>query len=148
MNYMLHPSDGGHLHHFRFLLKWKPFKCKTSSRSGNVISGVTKFQTVLSTRWHHIFEVIEVRILYRHNHERFCFFKIFIYLSVLGLSCGTWHLVPWPEMEPRPPALAAQSLSHWTTREFPAMKFWFPLIQIFLDISLSIYHYFFHSLVT
>ena len=61
-----------------------------------------------------------------------------IYLAVLGLSCGTrnlccsifshgmwtlgcgmWDLVPRPEIEPRPPALGAQSLSHWTTREVP-----------------------------
>lgn len=28
-------------------------------------------------------------------------------------------LVPWPGTECMPPALAAQSLSRWTTREFP-----------------------------
>ena len=57
---------------------------------------------------------------------------LFICLAVLGLklqylgssvfivackifSCGMWDLVPWPGIEPRPPALGAQSLSHWTT---------------------------------
>ena len=35
------------------------------------------------------------------------------------LSCGMWDLVPWPGIEPGPPALGAQSLSHWTTREVP-----------------------------
>ena len=30
------------------------------------------------------------------------------------LSCGLWYLVPWPEVEPRLPALGARSLSHWT----------------------------------
>ena len=30
-----------------------------------------------------------------------------------------WHLVRWPGIEPRPPALGAQSLTHWTTREVP-----------------------------
>ena len=34
-------------------------------------------------------------------------------------SCGVWDLVPWPEIEPRPPELGAQSLNHWTTREVP-----------------------------
>ena len=34
----------------------------------------------------------------------------------LGLSCGTWDLVSWPGIEPRPPALGAQSLSHWSLR--------------------------------
>ena len=40
-----------------------------------------------------------------------------IYLAVPGLSFSTWDLVPWPEMEPRSPALGEQSLSHGTTRE-------------------------------
>ena len=30
-----------------------------------------------------------------------------------------WDLVPGPEIEPGPPALAAWSLTHWTTREVP-----------------------------
>ena len=30
-----------------------------------------------------------------------------------------WDPVPWPGIEPGPPALVAQSLSHWTTREVP-----------------------------
>ena len=72
----------------------------------------------------------------------FCLF--FLYLVVLGLSCGTqdlgpslqhagsffscsmktlscgmWSLVPWPGIEPGLPALGAQSLSHWTTKEVP-----------------------------
>ena len=35
------------------------------------------------------------------------------------LSCGMWDLVPWSGSEPGPPALGAQSLSNWTTREVP-----------------------------
>ena len=34
------------------------------------------------------------------------------------LHWGPWDLVPWPRVPPRPPALGAQSLSHWTTRQF------------------------------
>ena len=34
-------------------------------------------------------------------------------------SCYMWNLVPQAGIEPRPPALEAQSLSHWTTREVP-----------------------------
>ena len=37
--------------------------------------------------------------------------------SLGTLSCGMWALVPWPGIEPRAPALGAQSLIHWTTRE-------------------------------
>ena len=33
------------------------------------------------------------------------------------LSCSKWDLVPWPGIEPGPPALGVQHLSHWTTRE-------------------------------
>ena len=33
------------------------------------------------------------------------------------LNCGIQYIVPWPGIEPKPPALGAQSLSHWTTRE-------------------------------
>ena len=53
---------------------------------------------------------------------------ICIYLAVPGLSCsictlrfGQWDLVPWPGMEPRPPASGAQSLSLRPTREVPLL---------------------------
>ena len=29
------------------------------------------------------------------------------------------HLVPWPGIEPGPPALGTWSLTHWTTRQVP-----------------------------
>ena len=44
-------------------------------------------------------------------------FLIFIYLAALGLSYGMWDLVPQPGIKPRPPALRAWSLSHWTNRK-------------------------------
>ena len=44
-------------------------------------------------------------------------FLIFIYLLVPGLGCSRWDLVPWPGIEPRPPASGAWSLSNWTARE-------------------------------
>ena len=40
---------------------------------------------------------------------------LLIYL-LLAKPCGRWDL-PLPGIEPRPPALGAQSLNHWTTRE-------------------------------
>ena len=33
------------------------------------------------------------------------------------LACGRWDLVPWPGIEPGPPALGTWSLSHRTTRK-------------------------------
>ena len=47
------------------------------------------------------------------------FVYLFIYLALLGLSCGMWGLVLCPGIEPRPPALGVQSLSHLTIREVP-----------------------------
>ena len=55
----------------------------------------------------------------------FQIFYLFILLHQLFVvahgifSCGMWDLVPWPGIEPRPPALGVQTLSHWTTREAP-----------------------------
>ena len=46
---------------------------------------------------------------------------LFIYLAAPGLTCGMQDLVPWPGIEPRPPAVGAQSLIHWTTREVPQL---------------------------
>ena len=39
-----------------------------------------------------------------------------------SLRCGMRDLVPQPGIEPRPAALGARSLNHWTTREMP-LKF-------------------------
>ena len=47
-----------------------------------------------------------------------CLF-VFIYLAAPGLSCSMRDLVPWPGIEPGPPALEVWSLNHWTTREVP-----------------------------
>ena len=41
-------------------------------------------------------------------------------------SWGLRNLLPWPGIEPRPPALGVWSRSHWTTREVPKhCRFWF-----------------------
>ena len=64
---------------------------------------------------------------------------LFIYLAAQVLvaaygvfSCSMWDLVPWPEFEPRAPALQVQSLSHWTIREISLKKL---LIKKKLDFS-------------
>ena len=43
-------------------------------------------------------------------------YLLFIFLAPLGLSC-MWDLVSGSGIKPEPPALGAQRLSHWTTRE-------------------------------
>ena len=48
--------------------------------------------------------------------------KTFIYLfGCSGSYCGMQDLVPWPGTEPRPSAVGAQNLIHWTTREVPQL---------------------------
>ena len=42
--------------------------------------------------------------------------SIFVAPSEL-LAGGMWILVPRPGIEPRPPALGARSLCHWTTKD-------------------------------
>ena len=47
----------------------------------------------------------------------------FIYLAVLGLSCGVWDLVPGSGTQPRPLTLGVRSLSCWISREVPYNMF-------------------------
>ena len=53
------------------------------------------------------------------------------------ISCSMWDLVPWPGIEPRPPALGTWSLSHWTTREVPVV-FLMPAILTGVLICISL----------
>ena len=51
----------------------------------------------------------------RHSGSLLAACMIFTY-GMKTLSCGMWDLVPWPKIEPRPPALGIWSLSHWTRK--------------------------------
>ena len=55
----------------------------------------------------------------------FLFFKkylfIYFWLHWVFAAARVWDLVPRPGIEPRPPALGAWSLNHWTTREVPVL---------------------------
>ena len=62
----------------------------------------------------------------KKNRTALLFKYVFISSAALGLrygiwtlSCSIWDLVSWSRMEPGPPPLGVQSLSHWTTREVP-----------------------------
>ena len=105
-----------------------------------IISVQSAIKPVLSFKFHYLrysflevlfgaFNVIclytSITLFYTHTFPKLStlrFLKISIYLSALGLSCGMWDLVPWPGIEPGPPALGAWSLSLWTTREVPTLK--------------------------
>ena len=54
------------------------------------------------------------------------FLNLFVCTGIFGcnlwaLRCGLWNLVPWPGIEPGPPVLGKQSLSHWTNQGSPSM---------------------------
>ena len=53
------------------------------------------------------------------------FFKISYDIWIL--CCGMWDLVPWPGMEPGPPALGVWSLSLWTPRK---SRQWFLFLNL------------------
>ena len=78
------------------------------------------------------------------NSGIFFFFNLKIfYLASWCLSFGMWGLVPWPGIKPGPPALGAQSLSHWITREVPGLlQLW--LVASFFLVYFSIF-WFCHS---
>ena len=76
-----------------------------------------------------------------------CLLILYIYLAMPGLicsmqdpqlwhanSCGMQDLVSWSGIKPRPPALAVQSLSYWTTR------YYFSLSLVTVDIYIYIYY--------
>ena len=55
-----------------------------------------------------------------HNHIPYSWFislSSSFFFRPCQVACGT--LVPLPGIEPVPPAVEAQSLNHWTTREVP-----------------------------
>ena len=64
-----------------------------------------------------------------------------VLVSAHGIfSCSVWDLVPWPEIEPGPPALGPQSLSHWTTRGAPQLSYCFFVPKIELGIVSRSFH--------
>ena len=95
-----------------------------ATHQGRGIRGIFPF-IPLSVSW------VPADFLFNHFvlHHDFFFLILFIYLAALGLSCSMWDLAPWPGIKPGPPALGAQSLSHWTTREVPPSWFLMPILR-------------------
>ena len=57
------------------------------------------------------------------------------------LICGKWDLSLRPGTEPEPPALGAQILSPWTTREVPQFVFYCCVIfSSFCPLRVTFYH--------
>ena len=59
------------------------------------------------------------------------YFLIFFLFWPCHVACGI--LVPWPGIEPGPPAVEVWSPNHWTTREFP-------IFQLFNNIHFFLYN--------
>ena len=68
----------------------------------------------------------QITFIFFKEREKAFFFLNFTFLLAPGLGCIMWDLVPWAGIKPRPPALGAQSLSYWTTREVPLICIFFP----------------------
>ena len=58
--------------------------------------------------------------------------RLLVVACRLLVAACMWDLVPRPEIEPRPPALGAWSLSHWTTREVPQVYYILKLGKILI----------------
>ena len=73
-----------------------------------------------------LFIYLFIKILFLFADKAALFLVLFVYLFIYfwlyPTACRI--LVPWPGIEPAPPALEARSLNHWTTREVPYFIFW------------------------
>ena len=83
---------------------------------GYIVSGVRHPE--FTSQINYIFTVLITELLSVSVHSfvaRFFFFFL--------LVCEAYiPIVPWPEIKPVPPAVEAQSLNHWTTREVPVTR--------------------------
>ena len=61
--------------------------------------------------------------LWQKGASLFKYLFLFIYLAVLGFSCGMQDLVPPSGIEPGPLPLGVRSLNHRTTRKVPGAFF-------------------------
>ena len=82
------------------------------------IHGVAKSQTRLSDWTELNWILVNASFL---NFLILIFIHLFIYLAMMGVSCGMWDLVPWPEMKPRCTLHWKRGFpaSHWTSKEVP-----------------------------
>ena len=86
---------------------------------------------ILQPSWN-IYQSSDINVFYYFSDVAFFFYallRIFtLYVAYLFFHFWLCHkaygiLVPWPEIEPTPPALEAQSPNHWTAREVPTYLF-------------------------
>ena len=98
-----------------------------------------------------IFKIIKLtQALFFNSGSNLIFFLIFTDLfgctvlvaacgivtcSLWTFSCGMWNVVPWQGIEPRSPAWAIRSLSHWTKRKGPLQAYFQITIRFRSDLA-------------
>ena len=79
-----------------------------------------------------------------YTYYSFLIFYLMLFIWSCCTACGI--LVPQGGTELTPPALKAQSLNHWITREVPQfLFFWSLLLCLFFFFSPSSLHWIFYS---
>ena len=100
---------------------WTRHQTRVHSISRQIIIHYTTREVFLlskrSIHWLAFFSVLKIfyiilKFLFIWLHR-----VLIVTHGIFGLHCSMWDLVPWPGMEPKPPALGARSLSHWITRK-------------------------------
>ena len=101
---------------------------------------ICSFQISLKTQ--RFFSTPSLRGIYRSLRLLFHWWIIFLNVSlwlhqvlvatwrIFDLCWGMWNALLWPGIEPKPLALGAQNLSHWTTREISQMHFQMVSLQV------------------
>ena len=74
---------------------------------------------LFSRKFQEFWQILEEKNGNTANHITFLKKYLFIYLAAPHLRCSMQDLVPWPGIEPGPPAMGVRSLNHWTTRKSP-----------------------------
>ena len=57
----------------------------------------------------------------------------YLFIWPLHAACGL--LVPWPGIEPKPPAVEARSLNHWAPREFSRRSHFFLPLAVLIRVK-------------
>ena len=97
--------------------------------SGHVISlGITMISSShhsqCSIKSHSVFSIYLIAKIFKKFYLLIWLCQVLVVAyrifscSLWAISCSMWDLVPCLEIKARSPALGAQSLNHWTTREF------------------------------
>ena len=118
----------GHWELTTWLLSWNPLSSSYQRWEAN--TGFHFITWVAGTYSHFLVFIIFIYWLCQVSGAAHGIFSC----GIQTLGCGMWDLVPWPGIEPGPPALGARSLSHWTTREVLVLS---KILNCLWDLNLN-----------